>query len=133
MENFIRFFPFVLGVILIIIGMGIIIYRTKGAFHAVGVITDIAKTERKQAKVQFTAEAPVVRYSLNGKEYNRVSQKFFTQGVMNFEKGKNIKIRISRRNPMHFVPDESGRMAEKLIIACGVFMILANAAILWRY
>ena len=133
MERFVSAVPFILGIILILAGFGRIAYRIKGALHIQGTVTDIAKTPKKYARVKTTFEAPVVKYSVKGNEYSGVSRKFYPEGVINFKKGKPIEIRVSRRNHRHFVPEESGRTPEKLLIVCGVFMIIANAVILWRY
>lgn len=133
MEKLIKILPFVLGIILILTGACIALYRIKVAVHTDGIITDIAKRRKRYSKVAVTLEAPVVKYSVDGIDYSGISARFFTEGVMDFKKGGIIKIRISRRNRRRFVPDESGKTAEKLIIACGLFMIFANAVIFWRY
>lgn len=133
MEKLIKILPFVLGLILIMLGAGIAIYRIKVAVHTDGIITDIAKRRKRYSKVAVTLEAPVVKYSIDGRDYSGISARFFTEGVMDFKKDSRIKIRVNRWNSRRFVPDESGKTAEKLIIACGIFMIFANAVILWRY
>ena len=42
-------------------------------------------------------------------------------------------LNISRRNPSQFVPDETGGNAEKILIGCGSFMIIAMAVMYFRY
>ena len=124
MEMLFKILPFALGLILTLTGAVIALYRKKVAIHTDGIITDIAKRRKRYSKV---------KYSVDGRDYSGISSRFFTEGVMDFKKGGRIKIRISRRDRRRFVPAESGKTAEKLIIACGIFMILANAVILWRY
>ncbi len=133
MEMLFKILPFALGLILTLTGAVIALYRKKVAIHTDGIITDIAKRRKRYSKVTVTLEAPVVKYSVDGRDYSGISSRFFKKGVMDFKKGGRIKIRISRRDRRRFVPAESGKTAEKLIIACGIFMILANAVILWRY
>ncbi len=129
----IQVFPFGLGLLLILTGTGMIIYRKKGFYHISGRITGIAKRQRKYSRVKVLLEAPAVRYTLKGREYDGVSRRFYTDGIKEFKEGKSINIRVKRTNPRRFVPEESGRTAEKLVIGCGIFMIIANAVILWRY
>lgn len=133
MERIISAVPFILGIILILAGIGRIAYRIKGAVHTEGTITDIAKTPKKYARVKTEFVAPVVKYTVKGIEYSAISRKFYPEGVISLKKGKSVAIRVNRRNHRYFVPEESGRTAEKLLIGCGVFMIIANAVILWRY
>lgn len=133
MEKLIKILPFALGIILILTGVGIALYRIKVAIHADGKITDIAKRRKRYSKVAVLLEAPVVKYSIDGRDYSGISARFFTEGVMDFKKDSRIKIRVNRWNRHRFVPDESGKTVEKLTIACGIFMIFANAVILWRY
>lgn len=133
MEMFIVYVPAILGVVLVLVGVLKIFMRTKGTVHTEGIITDIAKTHKKYARVDMTMEAPVVRYTINGVQYSGVSAKFFIDGIMNFKKGNKIYIRVNKKNYRKFVPEESGDITEKLLVFFGVFLILATVVILCRY
>lgn len=133
MNRFIIAVPFILGIILVLAGIIKILVRTGGTVHTEGIITDIAKTCRKYARVKMTLEAPVVKYTVKGVEYSGISSRFFAEGIINFKKGSKIKIRVSKRNYRKFVPEESGMIVEKMMIACGVFVIFAIGIMLWRY
>lgn len=132
MGSIITAFPFMLGGILIIIGV-IFIIRRRSAIHTEGTIVDIAKKIKRRARVQTDLESPVVKYKVGNNEYTMPSHKFFTQGIRSFKKGESIKIRVNRRDCRRFVPEESGGMAELFLIFGGIFIILADTVILLRF
>lgn len=132
MGSIITAFPFITGGILIIVGL-ILLIRRKSAIHTEGTIVDVARKIKRRARVQTDLESPVVKYRVGNNEYTMPSNKFFTQGIMNFKKGKSIKIRVSRRDNRRFVPEESGGMALLFLIFGGIFIILADAVILLRF
>lgn len=133
MERIISAVPFILGTVLILAGTAKRFFRQKGGLHIEGTVTENAKIQRKYSKVKTDFEAPVVRYTVNGKEYKTVSRRYYPIGTLNYKKGDKIPIRVSRRNHSHFEPEESGRLPEIMLTGCGIFMIIANGVILWRY
>lgn len=133
MMYFICAFPFLVGIVMILAGILVIVYQSRGMIHTQGVIADIAKTVKKKSKVQVDLEAPVVVYKIDGVEYRAISHKFFYAGDMNFQKGSRIKIRVSRFDRRRFVPEISGGIAQMLLIWGGISMIAANTVILLRY
>ena len=132
MEKIILISPAIIGVILITAGALIYLNRTRFGIHTTGVITGLKKSKKKVARVETVIIAPIVKYTLYGREYSGVSYKFFPEDTLLFKKGKTIKIRINRKNPKHFVPEEGGT-AEKILICCGVFMIIAAFVMYFRY
>ena len=67
MEMLFKILPFALGLILTLTGAVIALYRKKVAIHTDGIITDIAKRRKRYSKVTVTLEAPVVKYSVDGR------------------------------------------------------------------
>ncbi|MGN1480853.1 DUF3592 domain-containing protein [Porcipelethomonas sp.] len=132
MEKIILISPVIIGMIIIIAGILIHLNRTRFGIHTMGTITGIEKSIKKVSRVETVTIAPIVKYTVNGKEYSGVSYKFFPEDAFRFQKGKAIKIRISRKNPRHFVPEEDGT-AEKILISCGLFMIIAVIVMYFRY
>ena len=132
-EKIILLSPAVIGLILILTGIFFFLKRTKSGYHTTGKIIDVKKSIKKITGVKTITHAPVVKYEIKGKEYQTVSYKFFPEDSISFKKGKTINIRVSRRNPSQFVPDETGGNAEKILIGCGSFMIIAMAVMYFRY
>ena len=126
MEKIILLSPAVIGLILILTGIFFFLKRTKSGYHITGKIIDVKKSIKKITGVKTITHAPVVKYQT-------VSYKFFPEDSISFKKGKTINIRVSRRNPSQFVPDETGGNAEKILIGCGSFMIIAMAVMYFRY
>lgn len=133
MTKLISAFPFIVGIVMILSGVLSIIFRIKGTIHTDGVIIDIAKTMKKRSRVSIDLEAPIVRYKIGSVEYRGISRRFFTEGDMNLKKGSVIKIRVNKFDHRRFVPEDSGGIAEKLLVFGGAFMIAANTVILLRY
>lgn len=76
MEMLFKILPFALGLILTLTGAVIALYRKKVAIHTDGIITDIAKRRKRYSKVTVTLEAPVVKYSVDGRDYSGISSRF---------------------------------------------------------
>ncbi len=133
MEKIVFAAPLIVGLVLILIGGVMKIRRIKNGVLTEGIITSVAKMPGKVARVKVDLMAPVVKYNFGGKEYCTACSKFYPEGRMEFTKGKNILIRVSRKNPGKFLPAESGGMKELLLIGCGVCIMLAYAVILLRY
>ena len=115
MEMLFKILPFALGLILTLTGAVIALYRKKVAIHTDGIITDIAKRRKRYSKVTVTLEAPVVKYSVDGRDYSGISSRFFTEGVMDFKKGGRIKIRISRRDRRRLFRPKAVRLRKSLL------------------
>ena len=125
--------PIVIGIILILIGIYLFIRRTRLGIQTTGVVIGTAKYNKKQAKVKMDVEAPIVRYTVKGHQYECTASKFLMEGILNYKKGDSIPIRVSRKNPRKFQPVQSGTTAEKIFITCGTFMIIAYIIMYIRY
>ncbi|MGN0614302.1 MAG: DUF3592 domain-containing protein [Porcipelethomonas sp.] len=125
--------PIVIGLVLVFSGIFLYIRRTKLGIQTEGTITGTAKGSRKYARLKMETEAPVVRYTVKGVEYNCPASKFQAEGVNSYPKGSKIKIRVSRRNPHRFEPVQGGGTAELLLIVCGGFMVFAYIIMYLRY
>lgn len=133
MEKFILFLPVTVGVVLVFAGIFVYLNRTKFGIHVTGKITDVLKSEARYSKVKVNTETPVVKYEVNGQTFTSASSKRYPEGVASFKRGKCIDIRVSRRNHRNFVPVENGGAAEKILISCGTFMIIAFCVMYFRY
>lgn len=125
--------PVAIGIILILIGVYLFVRRTRLGIQTTGVIVGTAKYSKKQAKIKMDVEAPIVSYIVNGHKYECTADKFLMEGMNSYKKGSKINIRVSRKNPRKFQPVQSGDTAEKILISCGTFMILAYIIMYIRY
>lgn len=98
-----------------------------------GTVTGTAKSQTKYARVNVITEAPVVKYEVAGQSYTAASAKFYPEGTTIFKKGNSIPIKVSRKNHRSFVPEENGGTAEKILISCGTFMIIAFFIMYFKY
>ena len=133
MEEFILFFPVIIGVILDVIGGFLYFKRKKFGIHVIGTVTGIAKSQTKYAGVKVTTEAPIVKYDITDQTYTAPSAKLYPEGTTIFKKGNSISIKVSRKNHRSFVPEENGSTAEKILFSCGTFMIIAFCIMYFRY
>lgn len=133
MEKLILAAPFIIGIILVLAGVGMKLWRRKNGIVTEGIVTEVAKMPGKVARVQVDLMAPVVKYTFGGKDYCGVCAKFYPEGRMEFKKGKSILIRVSRKNPGRFLPAESGGLGELMLIGCGTCIVLAYVIIMLRY
>lgn len=133
MEKIVLAVPVFIGAILVLSGIILMVYRRKSGISVTGVITDIARTERKYSRVRINLEAPVVQYTINGEIITAVSSKFFAEGIYSFKRGKPISIRVSSGNNRKFVPEERSGAAEKILITCGLMMALGCVIMIFRY
>lgn len=131
--NIILAFPVALGIVLLLLGVALYIRRLKFGIHTVGVITGIDKSSRKKARIKIDVEAPIVRYKINGREYNCPAEKYQTEGVSSYKKGQKINIRVNRKNPRIFNPVSSGSVWEMFFIFGGIFIIIAYVIMYVRY
>lgn len=125
--------PIVIGIILILIGIYFFIRRTRLGIQTTGIVVGTAKYNKKQAKIKMDVEAPIVKYSVNGHEYECTADKFLMEGMISYKKGDVIAIRVNRKNPRRFQPVQSGNTAEKILVSCGTFMIIAYIIMYIRY
>lgn len=125
--------PIIIGLILILIGIYLFVRRTRLGIQTTGVIVGTAKYQKKQAKIKMDVEAPIVRYTVKGHEYECTAKKFLMEGTVSYQKGSVIHIRVSKKNPRNFQPVQSGDTAEKIFITCGAFMIFAYIIMYIRY
>lgn len=133
MEKFILFFPVIIGVILNAVGVFLYVNRKKFGVHTTGIVMGTAKSQTKYAKVKVTTESPIVKYQVAGQYYTTASAKFYPEGTTVFKKGNSIPIRVSPKNHRSFVPEENGGTAEKVLISCGTFMIIAFCIMYFKY
>ena len=125
--------PVIIGIILILTGIYMFLRRTRLGIQTIGIIVGTAKYTKKQAKIKMDVEAPIVRYTVKGHEYECTADKFLMEGMNSYKKGSKINIRVSRKNPRKFQPVQSGDRAEKILISCGAFMIIAYIIMYIRY
>lgn len=126
--------PVIIGMILIIIGAGLVIRRTRTGIQTEGVVIGRSKYSRKLHKIDTEMEAPIVKYTVQGKEYTNTAAKYKMMGTGDdLEKGDRVRIRVDRKDHRKFTLTESGGLAELILIAGGVFMIIAYTVLMVRY
>ena len=127
-------FPYILGVILILTGIFLFIRRTRLGIQITGTVVGRAKYSRKLHKIDTDMEAPIVKYTVNGKEYTNTADKFTMTGIDDdLPKGTTVRIRVNKRDHRRFLLVESGDLAEKLVTASGIFLMIAYTVLLIRY
>ena len=126
-------YPLIIALILILIGVLLHLRRTKMGINTTGVVVGTAKIAKKMTKLKMSVEAPVVRYTVKGREYTCTASKFRMDSTQTYYKGEVIDIRVNKKDPHKFEPLESCSTAEKLLITGGVFIIIAFGAVYIKY
>ena len=125
--------PVIVGAILIIIGVLLTVNRTRFGIQTEGIVTGISKKSKRFTRLKMDVESPVVKYKINGQEYNCPASRYVAEGVFNFKKGDKVKIRVNRKNHRIFNLTKNSGLAELLLIGCGIFIILSYIVLYIRY
>ena len=127
-------FPFILGVLLILIGIFLFIKRTRMGIQITGTVVGRAKYTRKLHKIDTDMEAPIIKYTVNGQEYTNTADRFTMTGIDDdLPKGAQVRIRVNKRDHRRFVLTESGDLKEKICICAGIFVIISYTVLFLRY
>ena len=126
--------PYFIAALLILIGVFLYIRRTRLGIQTVGTVVGRAKYTRKLHKIDTDMEAPIIKYTVDGKEYTNTADSFTMTGIdADLPKGTQVRIRVNKRDHRRFVLTDSGDMAEKMVTAAGVFLIISYTVLLIRY
>ena len=126
--------PYFIAALLILIGVFLYIRRTRLGIQTVGTVVGRAKYTRKLHKIDTDMEAPIIKYTVDGKEYTNTADRFTMTGIDDdLPKGTQVRIRVNKRDHRRFVLTDSGDMAEKMVTAAGVFLIISYTVLLLRY
>ena len=126
--------PYFIAALLILIGVFLYIRRTRLGIQTVGTVVGRAKYTRKLHKIDTDMEAPIIKYTVDGKEYTNTADRFTMTGIDDdLPKGTQVRIRVNKRDHRRFVLTDSGDMAEKMVTAAGVFLIISYTVLLIRY
>lgn len=125
-------FPIIIAAIMIFVGIMMMISRTRGGIQTTGTIIGKAGYTKKMSKVKMDVDAPIVKYTVGGNEYTCTVSKFRMEGINFFDKGDKIRLRVDKKNPYKVKAVDNGGILEKLLIAGGIFIIIAFAVLYIR-
>ena len=126
--------PYFIAALLILIGVFLYIRRTRLGIQTMGTVVGKAKYTRKLHKIDTDVEAPIIKYTVDGHEYTNTADKFTMIGINDdLPKGTQVRIRVNKRDHRRFVLTDSGDLAEKMVTAAGVFLIISYTVLVLRY